>query len=69
MYQNIITIILFLVLLKIFAGVTISLEFPNYNVNEGAGSIEVCAVLDSGNLQRMLTITLSTQQNANAQGQ
>ena len=49
-------------------GVTVGLELTSYNVNEGAGSIEVCAVLVSGSLQRILTINLSTQQNANAQG-
>ena len=49
-------------------GVTVGLEFPSYAVNEGDGSIEVCAVLLDGNLQRTLMVNLSTQQNSNAQG-
>lgn len=49
-------------------GVTIGLELPRYTVNEGAGSIEVCAALLRGNLQRTLMANLSTQQNANAKG-
>ncbi len=47
---------------------TVGLEFPSYTVNEGDGSIEVCAVLLDGTLQRTLMVNLSTQQNANAQG-
>jgi hypothetical protein len=53
----------------IAAGVTVGLEFPSYTVNERDGSIEVCAVLLDGTLQRTLMVNLSTQQNANAQGQ
>ena len=49
-------------------GVTVGLEFRSYAVNEGDGSIEVCAVLLDGNLQRTLMVNLSTQQNSNAQG-
>ena len=45
------------------------MEFPRYTVDEGDGSIEVCAVLVEGTLMRTLMVNLSTQQNANAQGQ
>ena len=48
---------------------TIGLELPSYTVDEGDGSIEVCAVLLEGSLQRTLMVNFSTQQNANAQGQ
>ena len=41
-------------------GVTIGLEEPTYTVNEGDGTIEVCAVLTSGTLDRTVTVTLST---------
>ena len=50
-------------------GVTIGVEVPSYTVNEGDGTIEVCAILVSGTLERTVTFTLSTEQNANAQGQ
>ena len=48
---------------------TIGLELPGYTVNEGDSNVEVCAVLLEGSLQRTLMVNLSTQQNANAQGQ
>ena len=44
-----------------FTGVTIGVELPDYTVNEGDGSVEVCAVIVSGTLERTLTFTLSTQ--------
>ena len=50
-------------------GVTIGLEFPRYTADEGDGSVEICAVLIEGTLMRTLMVNLSTQQNANAQGQ
>ena len=41
-------------------GISIGFELPRYTVNEGDGSIEVCAVLTSGSLERTVTFTLST---------
>ena len=41
-------------------GISINFELPRYTVNEGDGSIEVCAVLTSGSLERTVTFTLST---------
>ena len=42
------------------SGISIGFELPRYTVNEGDGSIEVCAVLTSGSLERTVTFTLST---------
>ncbi len=40
--------------------VEIGLERPLYTVNETDGTIEVCAVLVSGSLERTVTVSLST---------
>ena len=50
-----------LINIAFFTGVTIGVELPDYTVNEGDGSVEVCAVIVSGTLERTLTFTLSTQ--------
>ena len=43
---------------------TIGVEIPIYTVNEGDGTIEVCAILVSGTLERTVTFTLSTQDDS-----
>lgn len=40
------------------------MEVPSYTVNEGDGTIEVCAILVSGMLERTVTFTLSTQDDS-----
>jgi hypothetical protein len=40
--------------------VTIGLERPTYSVDEEDGTVEVCAVLLSGSLERTVSVTLST---------
>ena len=45
-------------------GISIGFELPRYTVNEGDGSIEVCAALTNGTLERTVTFTLSTQDNS-----
>lgn len=42
-------------------GVVIDFEQPEYSVNERNGTIEVCAVIVEGNLQRNITVTLTTR--------
>ena len=44
----------------LISGISIGFELPRYTVNEGDGSIEVCAVLTSGSLERTVIFTLST---------
>lgn len=48
------------------SGVTVGLEQTSYTVEEGSGTLSVCAVL-SGMAQRNVTVTLSTVQGI-AQG-
>ena len=43
------------------SGVVIGVEFPTYEVDESNGTIEVCAILISGTLERIVTFALSTQ--------
>ena len=43
------------------SGVTIGVQIPMYEVDEGNGTVEVCAILISGTLERTVTFTLSTQ--------
>ena len=45
-------------------GVSIGFELPRYTVNEGDGSIEVCAVLTNGSLERTVTFTLSSRDDS-----
>ena len=40
--------------------VIIDLEDPSYSVNEENGTIEVCAVITSGSLERSVVVTLAT---------
>lgn len=42
------------------AGVVIGVQFPSYTVPESIGSVEVCATLVSGSLERTVVVTLST---------
>lgn len=44
-----------------FAGISIGIERSRYAVSEDDGSIEVCALLTSGSLERRVTLTLSSQ--------
>jgi hypothetical protein len=44
-----------------FLGVRIDFEQPEYSVNEENGTIEVCAVIMEGGLERNITITLATR--------
>ena len=39
---------------------TIDLEDPSYSVNEENGTIEVCAVITSGSLERSVVVTIAT---------
>ena len=41
-------------------GVVIGLEREDYQVSEGAGTVEVCAVVRRGSLDRGLVLELST---------
>jgi hypothetical protein len=50
-----------------FLGVGIDFEQPQYSVNEENGTIEVCAVIMEGGLERNITITLATR-NGTATG-
>ena len=43
---------------------TIGLEQPDYTVNEGSGSVMVCAAIVSGTLERTLTFSLTTQDDS-----
>ena len=43
---------------------TIRLEQPDYTVNEGSGSVMVCAAIVSGTLERTLTFSLTTQDDS-----
>ena len=43
---------------------TIGLEQPNYTVDEGNGTVMVCAAIVSGTLERTLTFRLTTQDNS-----
>lgn len=43
---------------------TIGLEQPSYTVNEGDGSVMVCAAIVSGTLDRTLTFRLTTQDDS-----
>ena len=43
---------------------TIGLEQPSYTVNEGDGSVMVCAAIVSGTLERTLTFRLTTQDDS-----
>ena len=43
---------------------SIGLEFPSYTVGEGDGSIEVCAAIVSGTLERRLSLRLTTQDDS-----
>ena len=47
--------------------VTIGFEMELYNAAEGNGSVELCAVLLEGTLERDVTVTLETQ-DGSAQG-
>ncbi len=42
------------------AGVVIDLELPSYTVNEANGTVEVCATIVSGTLERSVVVTIST---------
>ena len=42
------------------SGVTIGLEEPSYTVDESGGTVEVCAILISGSLERTVDVTLFT---------
>ena len=45
---------------SLITGVTIDLEDPSYSVNEENGTIEVCAVITSGSLEKSVVVTLAT---------
>ena len=45
---------------SLITGVTIDLEDPSYSVNEENGTIEVCAVITSGSLERSVVVTIET---------
>ena len=47
-------------LIPFLSGVTISVETPTYIVNEEDSSVEVCAILISGALERTVRFTLAT---------
>ena len=47
-------------MINLLPGVTIGLERVTYNVTEGVGTVEVCAVLLNGTLARNAVVTLST---------
>ena len=40
------------------------MEILTYNVDEGDGTVQVCAILVSGTLERTVTFTLSTQDSS-----
>ena len=41
-------------------GVVINIEFPSYTVNESSVSVEVCAVIADGSLERSVVVFLTT---------
>ena len=61
---NTVTVNVHKTLLFFNTGISIGFELPRYTVNEGDGSIEVCAVLTSGTLERTVMFTLSTQDDS-----
>ena len=48
-------------MVDVFVGVVIEFEQPEYSVVENNGSVEVCAVIVEGGLERNITVTIFTR--------
>lgn len=48
-------------MVDVLVGVVIEFEQPEYSVFENNGSVEVCAVIVEGGLERNITVTIFTR--------
>lgn len=50
-----------IMMVDVLVGVVIEFEQPEYSVFENNGSVEVCAVIVEGGLERNITVTIFTR--------